>query len=266
MNTGRTGEWNTWYHLLNSGFPLKLSGETDFPCMSSRRVGQGRTYVRMGTGRSDPVDFSKWCRGVADGRSYVSDGYAHALEFAVEAIRPGEGTVELDAPREVTVRATVAFAPELPEAVAYGTADPPDGRRHTGDTRILHGPRRTTTVKGGERLVEIVANGIAVASASVPADGQTHDLEFQVPVTRSSWLALRHFPQLHTNPVDVLVAGKPVRASAASARWCAESVDLLWENRHHHIAEPERPAARAAYDRALAEFRKRGEEAGGQGL
>jgi hypothetical protein len=42
MNTGRVGEWNTWYHLMNCGFPLKVSGETDFPCMSSRRVGQGR--------------------------------------------------------------------------------------------------------------------------------------------------------------------------------------------------------------------------------
>ena len=41
MDTKRTSEWNTWYHLLNCGFPLKLSGETDFPCMSSRRVGQG---------------------------------------------------------------------------------------------------------------------------------------------------------------------------------------------------------------------------------
>lgn len=38
MDTARIPEWNTWYHLLNCGFPLKLSGETDFPCMSSRRV------------------------------------------------------------------------------------------------------------------------------------------------------------------------------------------------------------------------------------
>ena len=35
MDTARIPEWNTWYHLMNCGFPLKLSGETDFPCMSS---------------------------------------------------------------------------------------------------------------------------------------------------------------------------------------------------------------------------------------
>ena len=48
MDTRRIQEWNTWYHILNCGFPLKVSGETDFPCMSSRRVGQGRVYVQLG--------------------------------------------------------------------------------------------------------------------------------------------------------------------------------------------------------------------------
>jgi hypothetical protein len=47
MDTRRIQEWNTWYHVLNCGFPLKASGETDFPCMSSRNVGQGRVYVRL---------------------------------------------------------------------------------------------------------------------------------------------------------------------------------------------------------------------------
>ena len=28
MDTARIQEWNTWYHLLNCGFPLKVSGET----------------------------------------------------------------------------------------------------------------------------------------------------------------------------------------------------------------------------------------------
>src|SRR6185369_9313558 len=73
MNTGRIGEWNTWYHLLNCGFPLKVSGETDFPCMSSRRVGQGRVYVKLGNGPVRKVDFPEWCNGLAKGRSYVSD-------------------------------------------------------------------------------------------------------------------------------------------------------------------------------------------------
>src|SRR4029079_14270875 len=40
MDTPPIAEWNCWYHLLNCGFRLKVSGETDFPCMSSTRVGQ----------------------------------------------------------------------------------------------------------------------------------------------------------------------------------------------------------------------------------
>ena len=59
MDTARIPEWNTWYHLMNCGFPIKLSGETDFPCMSSRRVGQGRVYVQLGD--VNRVDFSEWC-------------------------------------------------------------------------------------------------------------------------------------------------------------------------------------------------------------
>jgi hypothetical protein len=54
--------------------------------------------------------------------------------------------------------------------------------------------------------------------------------------------------------VNVLVDGAPIRASRASARWCSEAIDQLWEVRHHFIAETERPAARAAYDQALARY------------
>ncbi|HAW29672.1 MAG TPA: hypothetical protein DCY03_16375, partial [Planctomycetaceae bacterium] len=57
MDTERIPEWNTWYHILNCGFPLKVSGETDFPCMSSRRVGQGRVYVQLG--QQSEVDFTQ---------------------------------------------------------------------------------------------------------------------------------------------------------------------------------------------------------------
>lgn len=252
MDTARIPEWNTWYHLMNCGFPLKVSGETDFPCMSSRRVGQGRVYVQLG--HVSQLDFPTWCRGVAEGRSYVSDGYAHALNFTVNGTRPGEREVELSEPGQVSVSAEVAFAPSTPLAVAYGTLSPNLGRRMLGDTVVLHAPRSAESVRGGERLVELIVNGQAVASKVVPADGKHHVLKFDVPIERSSWVALRHFPQLHTNPVNVLVANKPIRASRNSARWCAETVQQLWEARHRNIAESERPAARAAYDRALKKY------------
>jgi hypothetical protein len=248
MDTARIPEWNTWYHLMNCGFPLKLSGETDFPCMSSRRVGAGRVYVQMG--ELEKINFSEWCRGLGAGQSYVSDGYAHALEFSVGGQTPGHDNVRLAKPGKVTVKAKVTFAPETPQTVAQGLLKPASGRRMTGDTINLHAPRHRKFVKGGQRLVELVVNGEVAAKQTVPADGKIHDLKFEVPITRSSWVALRHFPQLHTNPVNVIVESKPIRASRNSAIWCAESIKLLWHNRNRFIKKPEQPAAKAAYDRA----------------
>ncbi|HEY1377388.1 MAG TPA: CehA/McbA family metallohydrolase, partial [Gemmataceae bacterium] len=68
MDTQRVPEWNCWYHIMNCGFPLKVSGETDFPCITGSRVGQGRVYVHLG--KVDHVDFGQWCDGIAKGRSY----------------------------------------------------------------------------------------------------------------------------------------------------------------------------------------------------
>ena len=258
MDTARIPEWNTWYHLLNCGFPLKLSGETDFPCMSSRRVGQGRVYVQLGD--VETVGFSDWCRGVAAGRSYVSDGYAHATRFAVNGSAPGTSDVLLPQPGTVVVEATVAFAAEQPRAVAYGTLQPPGGNRIVGDTVNLHAPRDTGFVTGGERLVEVVVNGAVVTSHQIPADGKPHELRIEIPVELSSWIAVRQFPQLHTNPVNVIVADKPVRASRSSALWCAESVRILWRNRQRFIAEPERAEARLGYERSLQNYLQRAAE------
>ena len=259
MDTARVSEWNTWYHLMNSGFPLKLSGETDFPCMSSRRVGQGRVYVQMGD--VDRLDFTDWCNNIARGRAYVSDGYAHALRFTVNDQSPGYDDVPLAQPGEVTVKATVSFAPEVPKTVAYGQVIPPEGRRIIGDTINLHAPRTDELVKGGKRLVEIVVNGQAVASQHVPADGKPHDLSFNVKIDRSSWVALRHFPQLHTNPVNVAVAGEPIRASRGSARWCAEGIKNLWRTRQNRIAPHERDEAHKTYLRAIKTYERRAAQA-----
>jgi hypothetical protein len=254
MDTPRIAEWNMWYHLLDCGFPLKVSGETDFPCMSGERVGQGRVYVQLG--KQSRIDFTAWCNALAQGRSYVSDGFAHAVEFSVNDLAPGFGDVNLKTPGKVRVRAKVAFAPEMPRSVAQGTLVLPDGKRFVGDTVTLHAPRSSERVAGGNRIVEIVINGKAAAAKEIPADGNLHDLEFDVPVERSSWIALRQFPQLHTNPVNVLVGEKPIRVSRQSALWCIETIEQLWRTRQRSIADRERPEARAAFDAAVEKFRR----------
>ncbi len=264
MNTPRIQEWNTWYHVLDCGIPLKVSGETDFPCMSGTRVGQGRVYVRLG--KIERLDFRAWCEGLARGRSYVSDGFAHAAEFAVEGRRPGGEPVRIEGAQAVRVKAAVAFSPETPLNAAHGGVVPPGGKRHSGDTVLLHGtlrdaPHASERFQKGNRLVEVVVNGHPAATREVPADGQIHSLDFDVKIDRSSWVALRQFPQLHTNPVEVRVAGKPIRASRRSALWCIEAIELLWKNREKMIAAEEREEARKAFQEAIAIYRRIAEEA-----
>ncbi len=235
MDTQRVPEWNGWYHIMNCGFPLKASGETDFPCISGSRVGQGRVYVQLG--KIDRIDFAQWCEGLAKGRSYVSDGYAHALDFRVEGVPVG-GELKLDRPGKVRVTARVAFAREMPLGTAVGGALP----------------------QGPARPVELVVNGKVVSRHIVPADDQVHTIEFEVVIERSSWVALRHFPQFHTNPVNVIVEGKPIRASRRSALWCLGTIDQLWRVRGNDLGE-EREAARQAFNEAIAIYRQIAAEA-----
>lgn len=258
MDTARLLEWNAWYHLMNCGFPLKCAGETDYPCMSGTRVGQGRTYVQLGGIKR--IDFAKWCEGLAKGRSYVSDGYAHAPGFNVEG-KPSGDEVRLDKPGRVTARAKVAFSSETPLEIAYGGAVPVGGRRLVGDTVHYHDTTGENPFASGKRRVELIVNGLVAAARDVPADDQTHEVAFTVEIARSSWVALRHFPQLHTNPVNVIVADKPIRASKQSAQWCIACIDQLWRVREKNIAPAERTAAKEAFEEAKNLYRRIAAEA-----
>lgn len=232
MDTERVPEWNCWYHLLNCGFPLKISGETDFPCISGGRVGQGRVYVQLGNVKA--VDFTAWCEGIRVGKSYVSDGYAHVLAFAVDQKTLGGGPVRRAEPGRVRVTAKVAFASSMPLGTAIGGRVDP----------------------AKERVVELIQNGKAIAKATVPADDRIHEIGFDVDVASSSWLALRSGPQLHTNPVEILIANQPIRASKDSAKWCIGVIDQLWSVREKDIRAGERDEARRAFDKAKAIYQR----------
>lgn len=214
MNTDRVAEWNIWYHVLNCGYRPRVSGETDFPCISGERVGKGRVYVRQ-RGR---LDFDDWCEGIREGRSYVSDGTWHLMDFAVGGVPVGERGSEVRLPAAGRVPVTVRVAGRDPER--------------------------------GSGVVEIVVNGYPVASRTVPADGKERVLTFSAPVSRSAWVAARVFPHAHTNPVWALVGGRPVRASRRSAQWCRKGVDQCWERKKPFYAPKEMRDAQAAYDHA----------------
>ncbi|MBY0459733.1 MAG: hypothetical protein K2V38_20635, partial [Gemmataceae bacterium] len=81
-------------------------------------------------------------------------------------------------------------------------------------------------------------------------------------VKQSAWVALRHFPQMHTNPVNVIVAGKPIRASQQSAKWCIGAIEQLWKVRGPGIKEDERAEAEKTFQKAIAIYKKIAAEAG----
>ena len=109
-------------------------------------------------------------------------------------------------------------------------------------------------------MVELIVNGKVAGVMRVPADGEVHAMQFEPSIERSSWVALRQFPQLHTNPVNVIIDGQPIRASRKSALWCIACIELLWRNREKNILPSERDAARETFHRALERYRQIADE------
>ena len=104
--------------------------------------------------------------------------------------------------------------------------------------------------------VEIVVNGLVVASRKIVADGKVQDLDFGIPIDRSSWIAARILPAAHTNPVFVTVGGKPIRASRRSAQWCLDAVNQCWTQKSPRISPQEIAEARKAYDHARTVYQQ----------
>ena len=94
VDTPYPWELNIWYHTLNGGFRTRISGETDFPCIYDERVGAGRTYVKL-----DRLTIEGWLEAVRDGRTYVSDGVTHLMDFTVNGVASAARS-EVELPRE----------------------------------------------------------------------------------------------------------------------------------------------------------------------
>jgi hypothetical protein len=237
-------ELNIWYHTLNLGFRTRISGETDFPCIYDDRVGLGRTYTKL-----DRLTYRGWLEALRAGRSYVSDGLSHLMDFAVNgvAVGTGDGTVKATGP---SVEATVRVTARLDEAADAAIAARPPADKPYWDLE------RARVAGTREVPVEFLVNGRVVATRHVVADGNPHELRVTLPVSRSGWIAARILPSSHTNPVFVTVAQQPMKPSKTSAQWALEAVENCWRQKMGNIRESERAAASAAYDHARAVYRK----------
>jgi hypothetical protein len=239
-----------WYHTLNCGYRARISGETDFPCIYGERVGLGRVYVKLDDGQ---LDFDRWCEGIKQGRSYVSDGQSHLIDFQVNDIAVGEGNSELKLNAQATVHVTAQAAAYLPPTVsaeARAIHDRPLAQKPYWDLeRARIGETRKVPV-------EVVVNGEPAGKAELTADGSIQGISFDVPIKKSSWVALRVYPSSHTNPIFVTVGGKPIHPSRRSAEWCLKSVDQCWSKKERAIRPAEKEEARRAYEVAREAYRK----------
>lgn len=246
VDTPAVWELNIWYHTLNSGFRTRIAGETDFPCIYGDRLGMGRSYIRL----DGALDYRAWVEGLRDGRSYVSDGKSHLLDFRVGDLAVGTRGSELKLEQAGKVRVTAKVAALL-------DAKPNEAiraRRH--DETPYWDIERARSGNTHEVPVEVVVNGQPVARKNILADGVTREVAFEIEIERSSWVALRILPSSHTNPVFVLVGERPIRASRRSAEWCLKAVDQCWSQKAAKISAAERPAAEKAYEAARQVYRR----------
>jgi hypothetical protein len=229
MDTDRVAEWNMWYHTLNCGYRIRVSGETDFPCISGDRVGMGRVYVKV----PGKLDFDRWVDGIQEGRSYVSDGTTHLMDFKVNY--------------PLNLQSTGGPSLELGEAGSELKVQKGDAVSFSAQVAVYKPGKKTVPL-------ELIINGKVAQTKEIPADGNLQKVQFITPIKESSWVALRVFPGAHTNPFFVLVNNQPIRASKDSARWCLAGVEQCWKMKQQTYAAAEQEQARADYDHARREY------------
>ena len=205
-------------------------------------MGLGRVYVKLPEGQ---LDFDKWCEG-REARPLLCLRRPQPSD-RLPGQRPRAGTkgseLKLEAP--ATVKVTAQVAAHLDSAISAEAraiaARPLDQKPYWELERARLGDTRKVPV-------EVIVNGQSVAKTEITADGSVEGVSFDVPIKKSSWVALRIYPSSHTNPVFVTVGGKPIRASKKSAEWCLKSVDQCWPKKEPAIRKTEKEAAKKAYD------------------
>ena len=249
VDTACPWELTMWYHSLNAGFRVRGSGETDFPCISGERVGMGRSYVKLG----EKLDFDLWCEGIRQGRSYVSDGKSHLLEFRINDTAVGEKESELKLAQPGTVRVNAKVAAWLDENPTLDIKKVYSWQKQAG-----YLPWHIERARIGDSRqvpLELIVNGKPMATNNILADGSMRDIAFDAKIDRSSWVALRILASSHSNPIWVLVDGKPLAPDRRSTEWCLKGVDQCWSQKKRFDKSEEMQDAEKAYEHARTVYR-----------
>ena len=241
-------ELNMYYHSLNCGFKTRLSGETDFPCITDARVGQARSYFKT----DGEISYDNYVQAIKDGRSYISDGKSHLMDFAVNGLEAGTKGSTLQLNNAQNVKITAKAAAYLPVEQSTSGAEiskkPIDEQPYWDIERARIGSSRKIRV-------ELIVNGEPVESTEIEADGDIKNISFSYPLKKSSWVATRVYPSSHSNPVFVEIGGKPIQ-EAKSAEWCLAALNQCWKMKEPNIKAEEKQAAAEAYEKSRKVYQK----------
>jgi hypothetical protein len=205
--------FQTYYALLNCGFRLR-------PCAGTAAgvhpvpFGFGRVYVQQ----PDGFTYENWMKGLNEGRSFVTTG--PMLFVDVNGAQPGS-TLKLDATaKAVQLNATIESIRPI-------------------------------------QSIELIVNGKVIiadkaANLKTPAGTYLNRSRSVLPITTSSWVAMRVFEQnggrknlfAHSSPVFIEIPGKPLRPRR-------EEIDYLIGRVKEEIARNERVLS----EPALQEYR-----------
>lgn len=235
-------ELNMLYHTLNCGFRMRISGETDFPCITDWRVGLARSYFKS----DKALTYDEYVNALKAGRSYMSDGGSHIIDFSVNGKEVGVGTSEIMLARPAGISVTAKIAAYLPQIPDDTTGD---ADRMKFSERSYWNIEWARIGRSRNIPVELIINGMPVDTAIVTADGKINEVNFKYRVERSCWAAMRILSSSHTNPIFIIVNNKPI-IEKASAEWCISALDQCWKKKEPNIRSEEKAAAKEAYDKA----------------
>ena len=184
----------TYYALLNCGFRMRVTGGTGAG-VHPVPLGHGRVYVHAGP----EFSYDRWIEHLNAGHSFVTTGPLMDLRFN-DAL-PGT-TWKKDSSKNIVCVTGVI----------------------TSLNRI--------------QAVEVIRNGVTVQNPDLQPE-QTFDgawkytIKTDVPLTGSSWVAVRCFEDLpnskvsfaHTNPVFIDVAGQPLIPRRRDAEFFVRRMD-----------------------------------------
>ena len=197
-----------YYRLLGCGFRLPVSAGTDafLNYRYSTTMGAERVYVLV----QSPFGYEPWVEGLRAGRSFASNGPILLLELDG---RPPGARIDLG-PGSHDLKASLELDSRVPI-----------------------------------KRVEVVANGVVAAKADAPAGSGSWHWTGTIRLDRSAWVAARAYGPphrlivnvpnpvfgaappaelllVHTSPVYVEVAGRPI-ASASDAAFLRDWVARL---------------------------------------